>query len=298
MFNFPKNVLNISSYISGISHFKTALNVANFNAPSDRNCGHLIRLGEEIPGLYNRVDGLRKDIFIDNKKNQLTFSSAVALGSHSGLGSPLIEVNQNLKNSDISHSARHFILMHEVGHIYHNHLFLRHCVIGAARLALLGSCYAAYHLGQSFLGDHSHRIPLGIGMIGINYFANNLFKKLESYLNVKQEHEADDFAIEHATNQELIGGRCYFLGMILAEVEINNLFREVNNGQSLERPHSHPESSIRSLAIEKEIMKRNIDASPLNTDPKNIEQILAFRDFFLLLNLKAVQQGLEPASNN
>lgn len=288
-------ISNICSRFTGLYHLKAAarstLVDASLLAPKLGCHDPLTPLEEKMPEIYERVTDLRKDIYIGHSREK---AFAFAAGAHCSLGSPLIVIDPDFENLEAASFSHRFVLKHEAGHIYLNHSLKRNLLVFAARainsLGVLILGYTAAYSSQENLDLPENStylyLKLGVGIIGTNLLLN----KLESYLQIKNEKEADDFAIKNASEEELIMGRCFVQGEDIAQ-EVISLAIHKNN-VSVERDNAHPSNIHRIQMIEQELDNRKVAFQQLDGDSKYLREQEALKKYVIKKNEKDIQEFL------
>jgi Zn-dependent protease with chaperone function len=159
-----------------------------------------------------------------------------------------------------------WVLKHEISHIKHNDLLLHRVVVGSC-------CLATSIFAKSYLS----LIP-ALGLC--------LSMHLLSSFTISNWYEsrADDFAIQNSSNEELKGGKAFFMSaarsnLIYREYVAsvpsairNLLFSEKGDNRT---DFSHPSLTSRIEKINKEIIRRNIEIIPEEEELK-IKELLHY----------------------
>lgn len=190
--------------------------------------------------------GLRRDIALTEGKfeargvNCFTFSRAT------------IQVQSRLFH--VNKGAFGFFLKHEVGHIIHNDM-----LIGTATpmIASLGIQY----LAKKYFDEYKTTKSVGTWTVSIG---------LAILTGRCQEARADDFAIAHSTNEELIGGRKAFIAIhsLLQSTLASTPLLLTSSGEDLSDV-LHPSWRSRIAKIETALQKRGLPLEPISDAEKN-----------------------------
>lgn len=169
-----------------------------------QNYGPTTSLPTILPGLYERVEGLREDIlvYVTNQAGIKAIGSAYS--PHS-----LILIDQEFNTTLAFQNSFYFLAKHEVSHIL-NSDHLKSCIIsGAASLiAALAVRVIKPYVKESF--------------VPALYLLPSLTSTLATILQHKSmEIEADRFAIEMSTDDELQGGLFFFSTFLEANIQLH-----------------------------------------------------------------------------
>ena len=137
-----------------------------------------------------------------------------------------------------------WIIKHELSHIKHNDHFTMLCVPCVCQLAaaIFGMCFLSFFpaLGLAY----------AVGLVSLVLFAR------------WREAKADDFAIENSSNEELKGGRRFFMAVQQTNIEVRNTFWRrftISASGDMRLDTFHPSITSRIQKIERALSARNID---------------------------------------
>lgn len=137
-----------------------------------------------------------------------------------------------------------WIIKHEISHIKHNDLFTMQCIPCVCQLAasIFGMCSLSLWpaLGVAFT----------VGIVSQALFSQ------------WREAKADDFAIENSSDEELKGGRRFFMAMQETNIEERNTFWKrikISANGDMRSDILHPSITNRIQKIERALRTRNID---------------------------------------
>lgn len=254
----------------------------------DRNKTILAK--DVLPDLFSKINHLRDDILIYFDENE----GGEAHGNHFGLR-PFISYSE--KEVLQRNSGLNFMYKHEISHIYHNDLFNSGLI---NIIASAVSSYVIYRL-QFILPGWTKPI-----LFFIPYIV--LFKVLIIALRIF-ESRADDFAIQHALDQELIGARYEFqanheskeeittrVNTILSKVKKSFLFFfTYTNKLILPHDHTHLPLLKRVKKIEAEMIRRNMNLPSIDQDPANVQEKEKLKKYYLEKLLNFVKESVKKA---
>ena len=145
---------------------------------------------------------------------------------------------------EIDKDACNYILKHEISHIKHNDNFTTPCVAAACQLT------------ASIFGMYSLSFFPAVGLaLAVGFTSNTLFEKW-------REAKADDFAIKNSSDEELKGGRRFFMAMQAVYIENRDTFwkRIIFSANGNNRLGiSHPSLTSRIQKIEKVLQHRKAE---------------------------------------
>ncbi len=231
-------------------HLKIPLEERNFSSsagidPDDPICaqrsstfsGSHIKRGMEP--FLDKVN-IRKDlIFIE--VSSLGFASALGTNIFKN-GDAVILVAPGFYEAD--KDACNFVMKHEISHIKNNDLFTMHGVPCVCQLA------------ASIFGMHSLSFWLALGIsFTVGIVSRALFSQW-------REAKADDFAIANSSEQELKGGRRFFIAIQQLNIEERNTFWKriaFSATGNTRLDILHPSTTSRIQKIEGALRNRNID---------------------------------------
>lgn len=196
------------------------------------------------------IDVRRNIIFLETESKQFcaTDSTNYFTGTVATiLGSP------GLKKTD--EDAFMFAMKHEIAHIKHNDTIWKVLIVTIASIA------SAIFITSSLPFIAAVIYDLVIGIL-VMTFVGQIF-----------EIRADNLAIQHATNDELLGGRRFFKAVQLKKVdERTSLWKKLiyNSKGDLRISFSHPSFASRIMKIETALQSRNIVIDE-NHEHKKIE---------------------------
>lgn len=208
--------------------------------------------------LFLKEKEIRDDLII-SERNNLGICGATGT-NYFRKGDAAIFVSPGFENED--RGACHFLVKHEVAHIYNNDLFtipLVHSICATAA-AIFVTCYGL-PLITSIL------ITIAVGLV-----AHSLF-------SIYREGKADDFAIENSSNEELLGGRRLLLAVkeIFIQRRISCLMKLLISAEGENRADIlHPSLSRRIKKIENVLASRGVT---INDDAEN-RKLERLTDFF------------------
>lgn len=256
-------LLNAPAFMSAIHTIYTL-----FDTSSSLDSSNAMKVNEAIPDIFEKINDLRDDILIYFKPAAETSS---AFRTHFG-PAPFIVINQELAEQlEVEDpDALHWIYKHEISHIYFNDQFkagLLHI------LAYSVSTYVLYRLlplvSERILVPCICGIYLAAFMIGfaVSRIALCFF-----------ERRADDFAIAHSTDEELLGGRRFFQACDEAIKEFPQKLRAIIPGIRIKITSfdgswwdTHPSDSERAKKIENEMRRKGMDIEAIDVDPQYLE---------------------------
>ena len=213
------------------------------------------KIKTELQPFLDRI-GIRKDLIITGEIYEGHVASAMGT-NYFNKGKAIIQIAPNFQHVD--KDAYHFVLKHEIGHIKDNHVFTEPIVFAICSIA--AGIFFVYLAPASTL-------PLflfAVKLIGITCTILTIHKIAIIIFSQYCEREADDFAIAESSDEELKGGRRFFLSSLEQNLEYRKTIKTIWNkiftsstGELRFGISSHPSFSSRIKKIEDALKQRNV----------------------------------------
>jgi hypothetical protein len=212
------------------------------------------KIKEDLQPFLEKVK-IRNDLVFFENSLPRNFSAGAYGTNGFTKGIAAIQLAKNFYTID--QNVCNWVLKHELGHIKHNDEFTQFFVKGISEIAtaVFGMYYCSF-----------------LSAIALTYIVGITSKTLFSRW---MESRADDFAIKHSSNEELLGGRRFLLFHQKKHVDMRTSFRkriQISSSGNLRSDIDHPSVISRIQKIEKELATRNIE---INKDEefKSVEDL-------------------------
>lgn len=234
-----------------------------------------VKAKDTIPDIFEKINHLRDDIlfYFHPTKN----ATANAYGNQSGPTS-FVVVDKELANT-LDLATRNHTYKHEIAHIYYNDHFNNYF---RATFAAAITAYVLYQL-QFILPWWMSVLLLCLPyLIYKKTFPDLAFQCILEYNQSICEKRADDFAIQHSTDDELQGGKRYYQAIEEAKQDILKASKILPSIHvDFDGFDPHLTNMERVQIIENEMYQRGMDVEELDNDSNNLVAKQTIKAFYI-----------------